>query len=152
MFMNNFLHSLLGMPEIIIITMCIVILLGVAIFLLTGFIHVKKDYIAIIERVDVYVKMTKKRWNYFAPVLYRRAGYYYLGINDREINLPNGTKAKLFYEIKDVLLYHYSGHNIKAAIDRYYFLNNNRLNIDILKDALNSIGINFIEIVEIKKD
>ncbi len=152
MFMDNFLYSLLSMPAIIAITAIIVILLGVAIFLLTGFIHVKKGYIAIIERVDIYVKMSKKRWNYFPPILYRRAGYYFLGINDREINLPNGVKAKLFYEIKDVLLYHYSGHNIKAAIDRYYFLNNNHLNIDILKDALNSIGINFIEIVEIKQN
>lgn len=152
MFMKQFLYFLLSTPLIITITMIIVIVLGVAIFLLTGFIHVKKGYIAIIERVDVYVKMSTKRWNYFPPILYRRAGYYFLGVNNREINLPNGTKAKLFYEIKDVLLYHYSGHNIKSAIDRYYFLNNNHLNIDTLKQALNSIGVNFVEIVEIDKD
>lgn len=147
--MKFIVATLLGIPEVVAIVSAIVIVLGIAIFLCTGFIHVKKDHIAIIERVDVYVGMQKKRWAYYTPIVYRRAGYYYLGTNQRDMTLPNEIKARLFYKIDDVLLYHYSGHDIKSTIDRYYFLNGNRLNVDILKQALTSIGLVFVEIVEL---
>ena len=56
-----------------------ILVLSAILFILTGFIHVRKGRVAIIERVGIFVGIFKPGFYFFAPIVYRRVGMYRVG-------------------------------------------------------------------------
>lgn len=132
----------------LIFTLSMVLLIGLAVilFVLTGIILVSKNRIAIIERMGSYIETTEKT-KFYPPLFYRRAGYYFTGSQKLVLTLPNKKNAIFLIEIKNVLLFHYSGHNITQEIDNIY-RTNDKIDFETLKNGLTNIGINLINIEE----
>lgn len=111
----------------------IALLMGAILMVLTGFIHVKKGYTAIIEKLGEYYGTYKEGFHYFPPFVYRRVGMYK---NINEIEIPiNKKKIRIKVKIENVKKYHYSPssfNEIIAKLDR-----NNYVEIDEYINALN---------------
>lgn len=123
----------------------IILALGIILFLLSGFIHIKKDHVALIERLGLYVGTYKSGLRYYTPLLYRRVGMYKMGEVIRKVNVSRFDSVLVKYEILDVKLYHYSGHNIDSIIKTQYAKNGVEAGND-LKDLFSKIGVRFISI------
>ena len=121
--------------------------LAIFLFLYTGFIMVKKNKIAVIERIGLYVETTKKT-KYYTPLLYRRAGYYKTGPQKSIVKLPNGNRVLIIFEIINVVLFHYSGHNIERQIENAY-TSEEIVTFEIIKNQLSRVGINLINIEQV---
>ncbi len=103
----------------LLLTCLAIIAVGIILFVLTGFIGVKKGWIAVIEKMEIFVCTTTKRWTYFTPLLYRRVGMYPLASMTKPVEV-NGHKFMVTYRILDVKAYHYSGHDIQGAVRLAY--------------------------------
>ncbi len=126
-------------------------LLGAILFVLTGFIYVKKGYVAIIERTGLYVGIFEKGFHYFAPLLYRRVGMYPVGEAEREIVID---KVKYFvkYEITDVKCFHYVGnHDLETPLKDALANNKDKLK-ETLIEKYSAIGVKFIGLQKEKKN
>ncbi len=95
------------------------IAVGIILFVLTGFIGVKKGWIAVVEKMEIFVGTYTKRWTYFTPLLYRRVGMYPLAPMTKPIEV-NGHKFMVTYRILDAKAYHYSGHDVQGAVRLAY--------------------------------
>lgn len=108
------------MTDLELLLACLVIIaVGIILFVLTGFIGVKKGWVAVIEKVGLYVGTYTKRWTYFTPLLYRRVGMYPLSPMTKPIEV-NGKKFIVTYKILDAKAYHYSGHDVQGALRLAY--------------------------------
>lgn len=127
-----------------------VLLLGGILFFLTGFIHVSKGRVAIIERVGMFVGIYKSGMHYFAPIIYRRVGMYRIG-EIKEIYPINRSEYRITYEILDVKKFHYDGHHDVEGILRAS-LNDSKDNLsEVLTKRFESVGVKFISLERIKK-
>ncbi len=99
----------------LLLTCLVIIAVGIILFVLTGFIGVKKGWVAVIEKMGIYVGTYTKRWTYFTPLLYRRVGMYPLSAMTKPIDV-NGKKFIVTYRILDAKAYHYSGHDVQGAV------------------------------------
>lgn len=107
------------MTDVELIVACLVIIaLGIGLFFLTGFIYVKKGWIAVIEKLGLYVGTYTKRFVYFAPLFYRRVGMYPLSPLTKPL-IVGKDRFTITYQITDAKTYHYAGHdlNLVAAIE-----------------------------------
>ena len=124
-----------------------VLLLGSILFALTGIIHVKKNRIAIIEKMGEFKGIYKSGFYYFPPLLYRRAGMYRLGIIEEKY-LIDRINYKITYEITDVIKFHYQGkHDIEGILTAS--LKECDLST-ILTKRFELIGVRFIKLEKIK--
>lgn len=137
--------------DLVIILICVgIIVIGVGIFFLTGFIFTKKDCVSVVERVGLYVG-TFQKTKYFFPLIYRRAGYYRLTPQKLDLKLPNDVTSRLITQIENVLLYHYSGHDIKRQVANIYN-SHETVDFNTIKTGLAEIGILLIDISEITEN
>jgi len=126
-----------------------VFLLGGILFFLTGFIHVKKGCVAIIERVGNFVGLYKPGTYYFAPILYRRVGMYHIGEVSERFDV-NRDQYKITYEITDVKKYHYVGaHDIEGILNASLKDSKDNLS-EVLISRLENVGVRFIKLEKIK--
>lgn len=103
------------MTDVELIIVCLVIIaVGIGLFFLTGFIHVKRGWIAIIEKLGQYVGTYTKPFVYFAPLFYRRVGMYPLSPITKPL-LIGKEKFTLTYQIIDAKTYHYAGHDLNLV-------------------------------------
>lgn len=126
-----------------------VLILGGLLYALTGFIHVKKGCVAIIERVGNFVGLYKPGTYYFAPVLYRRVGMYRIGEISSNFYV-NRDEYKITYEITDVKKYHYVGaHDIEGILNASLKDSKDNLS-EVLIIRCENIGVRFIKLEKIK--
>ena len=131
------------------LTVIAILLMGILLFILTGFIHVKKGFAAIIEKTGRYCGTYQAGLYYFVPLLMRRVGMYKLGECHRFVELDRQKGYFVDYEIMDIKLFHYSGHDIEALVR----LARNESPDDLavsLKTRCPTIGARFISITENK--
>lgn len=133
------------MTDLELIIACLAIIaVGVGLFFLTGFITVRKGWIAIVEKLGIYVGTYTKRFNYFLPLLYRRVGMYPLSALTKPISI-NSSKYQITYQIIDAKSYHYSGHDIEKTLNASG-IQTLVLNEKQIGDALAAIGCRVIAI------
>lgn len=105
------------MTDVELIVVCLVVIAaGIGLFFLTGFIHVKRGWVAIIEKLGVYVGTYTKAFVYFAPLFYRRVGMYPLSPLTKPL-LIGKDKFTVTYQIIDAKTYHYAGHDLNLVIN-----------------------------------
>lgn len=143
------LETLFTTKQFIIIIISIFILGGI-LFALTGIIHVKKNRVAIIERIGEFKGIYQSGFYCFAPLIYRRVGMYRLGIIEETYNIKR-DEYKITYEIVDVKKFHYEG---KHDIEGILFVSLNEKPTDLstkLIKRYERIGVKFIKLEKIKK-
>ncbi|MCR5333249.1 MAG: hypothetical protein K6E11_04465 [Bacilli bacterium] len=125
------------------------LLLGGILFVLTGFINVRKGRVAIIEKAGEFVGIYREGTYYFAPIVYRRVGMYSMG-EISETYLINRIDYKVTYEIIDVMKYHYEGHHDMYGLVKASLVDSKDHLSDALKTRANAIGVRFIKLEKIK--
>ncbi|MGI6713515.1 MAG: hypothetical protein ACOX3K_00380 [Bacilli bacterium] len=116
-----------------------IILLGIILFYLTGFIRIHKGYLGIIEEMGKFKGVFKAGFYYFHPLYGRRVGMYKTGIHVQDIIF----KQELFrisYFIEDVKTFHYAGHNVMQFIDKI-IAENKKVTVDQLGSLLTVYGM-----------
>jgi len=132
------------------ITIISVLAAGTILFTLTGFINVKKGYVAIIERVGRYIGTYQSGLHFLMPLVDRRVGLYKLGECRRLIEIDRFTTYFLEYEIIDFKTFHYSGHDLDG-LARLALKEAPQDPSLSLKTRCPSIGVRYISFVENKK-
>lgn len=124
----------------------IAIAIGVILMALTGVIHVKKGYIAIIEKLGEYHGIYESGFHYFTPFVYRRAGMYKKAPSEIELTI-NKTIIRIKIVIIDYKKYHYTPKSFMNVVDT--LKNNNYTEIENfiseLQNELTSIGCSLIK-------
>lgn len=92
------------------LTIGILFVLGVCLFFLSGFLHIKKGYCAIIEKVGNFVGVYEEGWHYFFPLFYRRVAMYQKKPYVRQVTVGKFT-IELSILVQDPKAYYYSGKN-----------------------------------------
>ncbi len=127
-----------------------IVVLGIILFALTGFIVVKKKCVAIIEKVGNFVGVYKPGLYYFAPLLYRRVGMYRMDEIEKILEV-NKQEYKLKYEIEDVKMFHYIGkHDVESILVASLRDDNDNLS-ETLSKRYKQIGVKFISLEKIIK-
>lgn len=124
----------------------IAIALGIILMILTGFIHVKKGYIAIIEKLGVYHGTYKPGFHYFAPFVYRRVGMYKNSPSEIELTI-NATIIRIKIVVLDFKKYHYATKSFMDIVNTLKSKNYSTIEIFIneLQDELINIGCSLIK-------
>ena len=135
--------------EILVIVL-VVVIGGLFLFTLTGFIHVSKGRVGVIERVGNYVGTYKSGLYYFVPVLYRRVGYYKIGETFQKFQI--GRKEYIIrYEIENFKTFHYIGkHDVYGIVNASLKEPTDDLS-KLLIDRFNLIGVRFISLEVVKR-
>jgi hypothetical protein len=132
------------------ITLASVVVAGIILFVLTGFINIKKGFVAIIERTGRYIGTYQAGLRYFLPLADRRVGLYKLGECRRLVEIDRYTSYFLDYEVRDFKLFHYSGHDLDGLVRLALNESPNDLSLS-LKSRCHSIGVRYINIHVNKK-
>ena len=94
----------------------VALVVGAILFFLSCFIHVKKGYIAIVERMEIY-HGTYKEGNYlFAPFIYRRVGMYKTTPTEIELTICKRI-IKIKIQIQDFKEYHYAHKSFNEVVN-----------------------------------
>ncbi|NMV82320.1 MAG: hypothetical protein GX816_02065 [Erysipelotrichia bacterium] len=131
------------------ITIGCVVALGIVLFIFTGFINVKKGFVAIIERAGIYIGTYQSGFRYFAPLVDRRVGLYKIGKCRRLVEVDRYKSYFLDYEITNFKDFHYSGHDLDGLVRLALNESPDDLSLS-LKTRCALIGVCFIAI-EINK-
>ena len=121
------------------------LVIGAAIFFLTGIYHVKQDYEVIIEKAGEYYTTLRSGNHYKMPLVYQRVGYYCVAPQIRVYNTKVGNKLSITYQIEDTKKFHYCGlkfETIMAVIEK----ENNEINLIVLQNSFAKYGLKFINI------
>lgn len=149
-FLENTSRIPIDTPTTIAIVLA-VIAAGIILTILTGFTHIRKGSVAIIEKTGVFVGIFRSGWHFFTPLTARRVGMYKLGENVRKVENKNDEYI-ITYEIEDIKKFHYEGHHDVESVLRAC-LNDRFSNLgDALTSRLNFIGIKFIKLEKVKKE
>lgn len=124
------------------------LIIGLIIFFVSCIYIVKKDTVIIIEKVEKYYGKYEKGVYFFWPFVYRRRGTYPTNKTKKVIRLSNGKKAEVFFQIIDVLKYHYSNTSIESIFNKLIVLNE-KVTLEILKKELDVIGVELFDIKQI---
>lgn len=124
------------------------IIIGAFIFFLACIYYVKKDTVIIIEKVEKFYGVYKHGFHFFWPFVYRRRGTYPVKTTSKDILLANGKKAKVTYNIIDVVKYHYGPYSIEKLFNNL-IIKEEKVTFDLLKKELINIGIELINIKQI---
>ena len=124
----------------------IALVIGAFLFFLSCFIHVKKGYVAIIERMEIYYGTYKSGFYLFAPFVYRRVGMYNIEPTEFEVKVTDKI-IKIKVQIIDVKEYHYArkyfGDVVNELQNEHY--NSIEEYIDALQYALVAIGCSLVK-------
>ncbi len=132
------------------ITLGVVILLSIVAFICTGFIFVSRDRIAVIERVGKYVGTYKSGLYFFAPLLYRRVGYYKKGVTVQRLRIKDETYI-VTYQIENYKTWHYVGNHDSLGIVRSSLNQNPQDLSKLLIERFSLVGVKFISLERMKK-
>ena len=136
--------------DIFLLVIVSILVVGAILFFLTGFIIVKKNHIAIIEKAGQFEGIYESGWHYFRPLLYRRAGMYKKG--EAQIKLEiNRINYLLTYEIIDVKKFHYEGNHDFLGIVKASLKEDKTKISDYLINRFNLVGVRFIKLEKLKK-
>ena len=127
-----------------------ILLLGVILYACTGFIYVSKKRVAIIERVGKYVGTYGPKLYYFAPLLYRRVGYYKVGEISQSMVIDH-KKYIVKYEILNCKQFHYIGNHDTYGIIKASLNEKDKDLSKLLIERFKFIGAKFISLNVIKK-
>lgn len=124
----------------------VALIIGALLFFFSCFIHVKKGYTAIIEKMEVYYGTYKSGFYLFAPFVYRRVGMYKNEPTEFEISICEKI-IRIKVQIIDFKEYHYSR---KYYGDIVNDLKNNHYEyidqyINNLQESLISIGCSLVK-------
>lgn len=118
---------------------------GVILFILTGFIRVNKGFVAIVEKMGLYVGTYQSGLHYFAPLTSRRVGLYKLGEVRRLVEVNRYQSFFLTYEIINFKNFHYKGHNLDSLVKLAF--KENPLDLESsLKKTCPLLSVRFIKI------
>lgn len=95
----------------------IAIVIGGILFFFSCFIHVKKGYVAIIERMEIYHGTYQQGFYLFAPFIYRRVGMYKIEPKELEFSIC-GTVISIKIKITDFKVYHYAHINFEDLVNQ----------------------------------
>ncbi len=128
--------------------MLAIVLLAIILFALTGFTSVKKNYVAIIEKMGNFVGVYKPGFYYFIPLLYRKVGTYKMDELNKIVQVDD-QEYKINYEIVDVKMFHYIGKDdVKSVLTSS--LANKKDNLSkTLTEQYKRIGVKFISLEKI---
>ena len=121
------------------------ILIGAAIFFLTGIYHVKEDYEVIIEKAGEYYTTLTAGNHYKMPIVYQRVGSYCVAPQVRVYNTKVGNKLSITFQIEDTKKFHYCGlqfETIMAVIEK----ENSEIDLTVLQNSFAKYGLKFINI------
>ena len=121
------------------------ILIGAAIFFLTGIYHVKEDYEVIIEKAGEYYTTLTVGNHYKMPIVYQRVGSYCVAPQVRVYNTKVGNKLSITFQIEDTKKFHYCGlkfETIMAVIEK----ENSEIDLTVLQNSFAKYGLKFINI------
>lgn len=122
-----------------------IVALGIILFALTGFIRVKKGYVAIIEKMGLYVGTFQSGLYYFTPLLARRAGLYKLGEVSRLVEVSRFDSFLLTYEVLNYKQFHYRGHDLDSLVKLAH--KENPLDLESsLEKTCPLLGVKFIKV------
>ena len=130
---------------ILLITLGATVILGSLIFFLAGIYRVKKNTVMLIEKAEQFYNIYPEGTYFFMPVIYKRKGIYTIVPMEKDIHIEGLRDLILTFQVIDVKKYHYYSGDVEKKV-RETYLNNPEINEDILKDALDSIGIKYINI------
>lgn len=120
-------------------------LVGVILFLLTGFIRVKKGFVAIVEKMGEYVGTYQSGLQYFFPLTSRRVGLYKKGEVKRLVEVDRYQSFFLTYEIMNFKDFHYKGHDLDSLVRLAY--KENPLDLESsLQKTCSLLSVRFIKI------
>ncbi|MFA5687416.1 MAG: hypothetical protein WCZ47_04705 [Bacilli bacterium] len=123
---------------------------GVILFILTGFIRVKKGFVAVIEKMGLYTGTYQSGFHYFPPLTSRRVGLYKLGEVKRLVEVDRFKSFFLTYEIMNFKDFHYKGHDLDSLVKLAY--KENPLDLESsLKRTCPLLSVRFIKIEVNKK-
>lgn len=124
----------------------IAIAIGIILMILTGFIHVKKGYTAIIEKLGAYHGTYKSGFHYFAPFVYRRVGMYKNSPSEVELTI-NKTIIKIKIVVLDFQKYHYASKSYTDVINDLKIKDYKNIDLFIseLQSELINIGCSLIK-------
>ncbi len=127
-----------------------ILVAGIILYMCTGFIFISKSRVGIIERMGKYVGTYGHKLYYFAPLIYRRVGYYKLGVISQKIVIDK-QKYIVKYEITNFKQFHYvANHDVYGLVKASLFEKNNDLS-KVLIDRFKLSGAKFISLQLIKK-
>lgn len=118
----------------------IIVILGIMLFLLTGFIKIKNGYIGLITRRENYVMIMEKGTKFFNPIFYKLALKVKLGENTQKIDI-NKQFYNICYEVIDIKQLYYSHKTIKGLLNQIDISN-----MEITKKELQNIGVRLISL------
>lgn len=122
-----------------------IVALGIILFALTGFIRVKKGYVAIIEKMGLYVGTFQSGLYYFTPLLARRASLYKLGEVSRLVEVSRFDSFLLTYEVLNYKQFHYRGHDLDSLVKLAH--KENPLDLESsLEKTCPLLGVKFIKV------
>lgn len=127
-----------------------ILLLGILLYISTGFIFVNKSRVAIIERMGKYVGTYGPKLYYFAPLIYRRVGYYKVGIISQKIVIDR-KKYIVQFEILNFKQFHYVGNHDVTGILKASLNEKNADLSKLLIERFKFCGARFISLQKVKK-
>lgn len=137
--------------NVVVLIIVIIIALGTLLFILTGVMHIKKGYEAVIEKLDTFYVVFKQGFHYLPPFSYHRVGIYRVTPTQKIIKV-NGQTIEFFYSISDVKTYHYNGHNVNEVFQKAETKNTIEECVEYLKTELPKIGVKLLKKGEFKKN
>ena len=126
------------------------LLLGAAIFFLSGVYHVKKNQNMLVEKVEAFYKIVGPGTYFFMPIIYKRKGVYTMTPMEKDIHIENGKTLIITYQVNDVKLYHYTKESIEERVNQAN-KENLEMSNEILKKTLEEMGLTYLGIREKKE-
>lgn len=121
------------------------ILIGLIIFIISGFYKVPKNHGIIFERSCKFNSYYDKGVHFKFPIFYQRVAVYCIVPQTRKYIAQNGNKLDVTFTITDPVKYHYSElkfDEIMKKIEK----ENEDVNLQVLKDSFVIYGLEFISI------
>lgn len=127
-----------------------ILLLGIILYISTGFIYIGKNRVGIIERVGKYIGTFGPKLHYFAPLLYRRVGYYKVG-EISQVLVIDRKKYIVKYEINNFKQFHYVGNHDTLGIVKASLNEKDADLSKLLIERFKLVGARFISLQKVKK-
>lgn len=135
--------------QLILLIIFITFIIAIVLFILSGFFRVKKNYVAIFEKMYAFYDVKEQGMYFFTPFIVRRVGYYQKEIQYIRINLLNDD-VYIKYQVEDFKMFHYQGHNFNQVIVDELKKVSNDIS-QVVYDVSQKYGIKIIDLKIINK-
>ncbi len=136
--------------QLILLIISIAFIIAIVLFFLSGLFHVKKNHVAVFEKMYAFYCVKEQGIYFFTPFIVRRVGYYQKEIQYIRINLAN-EDVFIKYQVDDFKSFHYAGHNFNQVIvDELKKVENDIT--ELVDDLAKRYGIKIIDFRIINKE